>query len=95
MVVWPGPRGRRDSLSSQDSSEYGTPPASPTPSSLYTADEGGAMVWIEGQGPTQTDRQVSDNVISKLVFFTIYFIILKALLCHTGTNNVFLVLTGA
>ena len=68
VVVWPGPRGRRDSLSSQDSSEYGTPPASPTPSSLYTADEGGAMVWIEGQGPTQTDRQVSDNVISKLVF---------------------------
>ncbi len=48
----------------EDGSQYGTPLGSPAAStgdedSLYTADEGGSVVWLEGNdGPTQTDRQV-------------------------------------
>ncbi len=75
--TWPDPYHRRrqrlDSLDSEAaSSEYGTPPASPAASSLYTADEGDRMVWLEGEGPTQTDRQVrpstgSSKIVPELV----------------------------
>ena len=53
------PRTRNLSESSQGSSQYATPPTSPAPSSMLTADEG-VFVWLGGSQPTQTDRQVCD-----------------------------------
>jgi hypothetical protein len=56
----------------EDGSQYGTPLGSPAASagdedSLYTADEGGNVVWLEGNdGPTQTDRQVSGKIALKM-----------------------------
>jgi len=57
-VAWM-PRTRNLSESSQGSSQYATPPTSPAPSSMLTADEG-VFVWLGGSQPTQTDRQVCD-----------------------------------
>lgn len=55
---WRG-RKRTESGGSEGSSQYATPPSSPAPSSMVTADEGVAL-WLEGLEPTQTDRQVFD-----------------------------------
>ena len=57
------PRTRNLSESSQGSSQYATPPTSPAPSSMLTADEG-VFVWLGGSQPTQTDRQVCDALTS-------------------------------
>jgi hypothetical protein len=70
----------------EDGSQYGTPLGSPAAStgdedSLYTADEGGTVVWLEGNdGPTQTDRQVVSRTTAlkitsffgKLSFFKLH-----------------------
>ena len=55
--IWRDSRARRESISSVGSSEYATPPGSPAPSSMVTADEG-VFLYLHGSEPTQEDRQV-------------------------------------
>ena len=57
VVVGTRPRQRHGSGGSEGSSQYATPPSSPAPSSMVTADEG-LVLWMEGLEATQSDRQV-------------------------------------
>jgi len=76
-------RKRTESGGSEGSSQYATPPSSPTPSSMVTADEG-VTLWLQGLEPTQTDRQVfdalrvvSENKLSSFPNLHMYLLNLK------------------